>query len=201
MEEQLTSSLAEAVSTHSLRARQALWLTQSVFFLALGICLVIYHGHVADTDGISYYGVYPPTMPVLFVGYLSAAGGLWWTSGVLVEAGAPILWRPATRALAIGLVVLLVTPYNQGAFLNWAHMVTGVAMALIQIALSVSVVRRRANLMSIGALVVLFTGGVLGAISLPDWDISLLLQGEILLEIGFAWSLIESTYALGPRTR
>ncbi len=199
MEEQLTSALKEAVSTQSQRARQALWISQSVFFVALAVCLVIYHGHVAETDGISYYGVYAPTMPLLFAGYLTAAGGLWWSANLLVGARAPLLIRPALRILAVGLVVLLITPYNKGAFLNWAHMITGVTMALVQITLSFALVRRRPSFTSIAAALVLLTGGVMGALSLPDWHIALLLQGEILIELGFAWSLIEWTYALAPR--
>ena len=109
--------------------------------------------------------------------------------------------RPALRVLAVGLVVLLVTPYDQGAFLNWAHMITGVSMALVQIGLALALALRRATPRTIGAFVVLVTGGVLGALSLPDWHIALLLQGEILIELGFAWSLIEWTYALGARPR
>ena len=126
-----SSAVAPAV-----RARSALQLTQSFFFAALAICLLIAHGHVAETDGISYYGVHPPTMPALFLAYLVGAAGLWWTGAQLVAAGAPgwTLW--ALRYVAVGLVVLLATPYNQGTFFNWAHMSVGVAMALVaQIAL------------------------------------------------------------------
>jgi hypothetical protein len=196
--EQLATPIDEAVGAHAQRARQTLWLTQSFFFVALAVCLAVYHGHVADNDGISYYGVYPPTMPVLFAGYLTAAGGLWWTSGVLVDAGAPTPLRAAMRVIAAGLVILLATPYNQGAFLNWAHMVTGVTIAVAQVLIAAALVWRRPNVMAIAALAVLLAGGALGAISLPDWHISLLLQGELLLEVGFAWGLIEWTYALGP---
>ncbi|MFI5036351.1 MAG: hypothetical protein ACHQFZ_09140 [Acidimicrobiales bacterium] len=201
MEDRLTTQVDDAVGGLAQRARQTLWFTQSFFFLALAVCWVIYHGHVAGTDGISYYGVYPPTMPMLFAGYLTAAGGLWLTSGLVVDAGAPALMRLAFRVIAVGMVVLLATPYNQGTFLNWAHMVTGVTIAATQVPIAVALVRRRPNLSSFGAFAVLLVGGVLGAISLPDWHIPLLLQGECLLEVGFAWSLIEWTYELGSRRR
>jgi hypothetical protein len=201
VEERLATRVDPAVGAVAQRARQTLWLTQSFFFLALVVCLAIYHGHQADTDGISYYGVYPPTMPVLFAGYLTAAGGLWLASAPMEDAGAPLLLRPGVRIISVGLVVLLATPYNQGAFLNWAHMITGVSIAGVQVLISTSLLWRRPSLRAMGAFTVLLAGGVVGAISLPDWHISLLLLGECLLEAGFAWSLIEWTYALGaPRS-
>jgi hypothetical protein len=200
MKEQLTSTVSVAVS-RAARVRQTLWLTQSAFFAMLAVCVIVYHGHTANTDGISYYGVYGPTIPVLFAGFLTAAWGLWWVSGPMVLAGAPDLLGPGLRVIAIGLVVLLVTPFDRGTFLNWAHMITGVVMALVQIALSVALIVRRANWASICAFVVLLAGGIMGALSLPDWHVSLLLAGECLLEVGFAWCLIEWTSALSPGDR
>ena len=36
------------------------------------------------------------------------------------------------RCLAVGLVLLLLTPYNKGTFFNWAHMSVGIVMALVK---------------------------------------------------------------------
>jgi hypothetical protein len=199
VEEQLTTRVAEQVGASTLRARQSLWITQSFFFFAIAVCVAIYHGHHAYTDGISFYGVYPPTMPVLFAAYLTAAGGLWWTANLVVDTDAPAWMRPAIRWIAVGLVVLLATPYNQGPFLNWSHMVAGVSMAVPEVTIAVGLIRRRASFTSIAALAVLLGGGAMGAISLPTWHISLLLPGECLLELGFAWSLLEWTYLLRAR--
>ncbi|MGH9020690.1 MAG: hypothetical protein ACRDV0_06680 [Acidimicrobiales bacterium] len=196
MKNQLATRSREGGPALAARARQTLIYTQAVFFCALAVCLVIKHGHVAETDGISFYGVYPPTMPALFTGYLVGAAGLWWTSGQFVAAGAPRWTLVAMRVIATGLVVLLATPYNPGTFLNWAHMSVGVTMGVAQVALVVDLLRRRRNPgLVTGACVGLF-GGVLGAISLPDWHITLLLEGETLLEVGFAWCLIEWTHGL-----
>jgi len=200
VEERLTTRVAERAGAHALRARQALWITQSFFFFALAVCVAIYHGHSAYTDGISFYGVYPPAMPVLFAGYLTAAGGLWWTANLVVGTDAPVWMRPGLRWIALGLVVLLATPYNQGTFLNWAHMVTGVSMAVPEVAIAVGLIRRRATFSSVAALTVLLTGGLLGALSLPNWHVSLLLPGECMLELGFGWSLLEWTYLLRARS-
>src|SRR5487761_2517447 len=78
----------------ALRARRVLVLTQSVFFGTLAVCLVIRHGVVTRIDGISYYGVYAPTVPLIVVGYLTAAVGLWRAGGLLVAPGCG-WWPPA----------------------------------------------------------------------------------------------------------
>jgi hypothetical protein len=77
------------------------------------------------------------------------------------------------RIIAFGLLLLLITPFNKGAFHNWTHMTIGVITA--------------------------FAGGALAATSLPDWNLAHLLQGEIVHEIGFRWCLIGWTYALSDR--
>lgn len=197
MDEQRGTRVTEQIGSLAPRMRQGLWITQSFFFFALAVCVAIFHGHSAYNDGISFYGVYAPTMPILFAGYLTAAGGLWWTSTLVVRAGAPALMRLGLRVISVGLVVLLATPYNQGAFLNWAHMVAGVSMGVTEVFIALALVRRRRNLQSKAAFILLLLGGVMGAVSLPDWDVLLLLPGECLLELGFAWSLLEWTYALG----
>lgn len=180
----------------ALRARSALQLTQGFFFSALAICLVFVHGHVAETDGISYYGVHPATMPAIFLGFGVGAAGLWWSGDQLAAAGAPpwVMW--SMRYVAAGLVVLLATPYNQGTFLNWSHETVGVSMAGAQIVLTLGLLARRRAPGVVSAALVLLFGGVLGAIALPDWHIALLLQGEVLIEVGFAWILLEWTHAL-----
>jgi len=190
-----TDGLESAVA----RARQTLLITQSIFFLALAVCLLINHGHVAANDGISYYGVYVPTMPILFTGYFAAAAGLWWTSTYFTAAGAPPFTRAAFRAIAIGLIVLLATPYNQGAFLNWTHMTVGVSMALLQLGSSILLLRRWRTVGSTLGFSTQLAGGVLGALSLPNWHFTWLLQSECLFELGFGWCLLEWTFALRSR--
>src|ERR1700686_4887194 len=44
-------------------------------------------------------------------------------------------------------------------------------------------------------------GRGVAAASLPDWHFVYLLQGEIVFQNGFAWCLIERTYALTDRRR
>jgi hypothetical protein len=173
------------------RARTWIVVTQVVFFASVGICLVVAHGPSAQTDGISYYGVHPATLPLLVLAYLIAAVGLWRVGPWLVASGAPVAVRTALRALAVGLVALLATPYTAGTFFNWAHMTVGVMMALVQIALAVWLLARERSAPSAGAFAVVLGGGLVAAISLPDWHVPLLLVGEVFFEVGFAWFLVE----------
>lgn len=185
--------------TPAERARRVLVVSQSVFFASLGACLVIKHGPVARVDGISFYGVYPPTMPLLFTGYLTAAAGLWRVGALAVDAGESPTLRLALGVVAVGLVVLLATPYNQGTFLNWTHMSVGVTMALVQLGVTYTVMTRAPSPRTIGAFGVVLAGGIVAAASLPDWDFRYLLHGEVAFEVGFGWCLFETLAALAPR--
>lgn len=173
------------------RARAWLIATQAIFFALLVLCVVVAHGHAAQNDGISYYGVHPATMAPLIVAYASAALGLWRIGPAVVDAGAPVAVRTALRAVAVGLGGLLVTPYSAGTFFNWAHMTIGVMMALVQLAVAMWLLGRERSPAAVGAFAVQLAGGIVAALSLPDWHVPLLLVGEIFFEAGFAWCLIE----------
>ena len=170
--------------------------TQTLFFVVLFGCVLVSHSRVAQRDGISYYAVNARTIAFAFVGYLVAAGGLWRLSQIFraVDEERIVWW--GLRVVAVVLVVLLVTPFNQGTFLNWAHMSAGVTGALAQLALGWRLVVRTRDPRAWAAMCVMLLGGVLAALSLPDWDFSALLQGEIVLEIGFAWCVWEWTKVL-----
>jgi len=48
-------------------------------------------------------------------------------------------------------------------------------------------------------LAVLLLGGAPAAASLPDWNFSYLLHGEVIYQPGFGWCLVEWTHALYGR--
>jgi hypothetical protein len=78
-------------------------------------------------------------------------------------------------------------------------MITGVTLALIQVAITaLLLIRRFTSRSGLGAPAQLL-GGLVAAASLPDWHFQYLLQDEILYEVGFGWCLIEWTYALHSR--
>ena len=73
------------------------------------------------------------------------------------------------RVAAVSMLILRVTPYTGGAFLNWAHMTIGVVGSLVQLAISWSLVRRHWMTASLAELVVQLVGRVWGLLSLPNW--------------------------------
>jgi hypothetical protein len=183
------------------QARHVLLVTQSLFFFALTWCLVLNHGATAENDGISFYGVYHETVALLVAAYAAAFVGLWWTSIHFKAAGVPTFTWVSLRVIAVLLLVLLATPFNRGALLNWTHMVAGVLGSLLQLEVALQLVRQSQTLRPVVGLVVLLVGGGIAAASLPDWHFAYLLQGEILFQVGFSWCLIEWTYALADRVR
>jgi hypothetical protein len=181
------------------RARQVLLVTQAFFYLTLFVCVAINHGPAAQTDGISFYGVYHSTILILVAGFAVSATGLWRAAALFAETDAPILIRRAMRVVAVGLVALLVTPFNRGAWLNWTHMGVGVAIALVQASITLVLMSEHRSTGVLVGFAVQLAGGLLAAASLPDWHFPYLLQGETLYQIGFGWCLVEWTWALRAR--
>jgi hypothetical protein len=192
------SSSAVFVETHT---RHLLLVTQSLFFFAIAWCLILNHSATAENDGISFYGVHHETIALLIGGYTVAFFGLWHTSTHFRASGVPPLTWVGLRAIAILLFILLATPYNRGALLNWPHMIAGVLGALFQLEVALQLVREGRSFRTVIGLVVLLIGGVIAAASLPDWHFEYLLQGEIVFQVGFTCCLIEWTYALADRAR
>lgn len=190
-----------AEPTNQREARRLLLGTQFFFFATLLLCLLIAHGEVVDNDGISYFGVYHGTIEILTLGFVVAAYGLWRTSSFFQRMEAPAWLVVGLRIIAISLFVLLITPFNKGTFFNWSHMITGVAMALVELAIALLLLVNFRSATSIAAFGVALGGGLIAAASLPNWGFPYLLQGEIVFEVGFSWCLLELTRAfeLGER--
>jgi hypothetical protein len=182
------SQYAESEVRHLLLASQAF------FFLAVVMCAFINHSLEAETNGISFYGVYHRTIAIIVLGYCAASYGLWRTSAYFARAGISHLTVRGMRVVSLGLIALLLTPYNKGTFFNWAHMSVGVVMALIELAIAIQLMVAYRSWQAVSAFIVQLSGGVWAAASLPY-----LLQGEFIFEVGFSWCLLEWTYALYSR--
>jgi hypothetical protein len=191
---------AEAVFVGT-QTRHFLLISQSLFFIALTWCLVLNHSPAAENGGISFYGVHRETVFLLIGGYAAAFVGLWRTSIHFKVAGVPTFTWAALRAVAILLLILLAAPYNKGPFLNWIHMIAGVFGSLLQLEVAVQLVQQSRSFRTLIGLALLLLGGFIAAASLPDWHFRYLLQGEIIFQVGFAWCLIEWTYALSERLK
>lgn len=172
--------------------------TQAIFFMLLAWCVAIDHSTTAQTDGVSFYGVYHRTIVILALAFVVAAGGLWRAAGHYASLGAPALTVYGVRVVALGLFVVIATPFNQGTFLNWTHMTAGVAMALVQAGITIALVRRASQPASWSAFAVQLFGGLLAAFSLPDWHFPYMLVGEVIYQVGFAVSLLTWMVVLLP---
>ncbi len=171
------------------RITRVLVVTQVVFFATVALCVAINHSEMAQNDGISFYGVYHPTIAILCVGYVAASVGLWRIAHYLKRSSLSPVSVVSLRLVALGLFALLLTPYDEGTFLNWSHMSVGVLVALLQLELALQFLRHRPSSRGVSAFSVQLVGGLLCAASLPDWHFAYLLPGEIVFQIGFAGSL------------
>ena len=179
------------ISDTQVRARRVVARTQTFFFVLLTCCVLIDHSRVAQRDGISFYGVHAPTLALAFSAYGAPSVGFWRCGRLFYDATSDWWVLVELRVVAVVLIVLLATPYNRGTLLNWLHMIAGVVGALTQLATAGHLVPRAATTSSRAALAVMLFGGVVAALSLPDRHFVCLLEGEIILEVGFAWSLWE----------
>jgi hypothetical protein len=171
------------------RIRKILIVSQIGFFACVALCYLIDHGAMPLTDGISFYGVYHDTVGILIVGYLGAAAGLWCLAGYFKSVKVSPFTYVSLRLVALCLFGLLLTPYNRGNFFNWSHMAFGVIGALLQLHVTYYLMRRNLSVASVTATVVEVLGGLICAASLPAWHFDGLLLGEIIFQVGFAWSL------------
>ena len=149
------------------QTRHVLLVSQSLFF-ALAWCLILNHSSTAGNNGISFYGVHRETVALLIGGYVAAFVGLWITSTHFKAAGVPTLTWVGLRVIAILLFVLLASPYNRGALLNWIHMMAGVLGAVLQLEVALQLVRESRSIRTVRCLAVLLLGGVIAAAALPD---------------------------------
>jgi hypothetical protein len=133
--------------------------TQLLFFFALAWCLILNHGPTAENDGISFYGVHHETVPLLIGGYAAAFVGLWRTSTHFKVSGVSTFTWVGLRVIAILLFVLLATPFNRGAFLDWTHMVAGVLGSLLELEVALQLVRESRALRTVLGLAVLLLAG------------------------------------------
>ena len=163
--------------------------TQGVFFAALVVCVLIDSSYTAQNDGISFYGVYGPTVALVVVGYGTAAVGLWRVGQWFARHGGPAVLFLGARVVAVGLMLLLITPYDQGAFLNWSHMTVGVVVALVQLASTLALLRRGATPRRVLLFSLQLAGGIVAAASLPNWHFPMLLAGESVYALAYALSL------------
>jgi hypothetical protein len=76
----------------------------------------------------------------------------------------------------------------------------GIVIGVTQMFIGTCLLVRRRRLWTTVAVILEFLGGIVAALSLPDWGFNHMLEGEIAFELGFSWCLILWTYALSTPT-
>lgn len=183
--DQVESALS--IPSSHLPARRLALAAESVLFATIWICTVVLHSDKVNTYGISYFGVKMTTLPIIATGFVLGGALLVSSSNRLQNLTQP--WRLikiTLRCVGIGIVLLLLTPYTVDTFFNWTHMTIGAAIFATQMyAGSVIVFKYQKDNVTIIALLIEFIGGILAMFSLPDNMLNLMLEGEIIFQIGF----------------
>ncbi len=161
----------------SEHARHSLVATQAVFFVCVLACVVVDPSHEASTNGISYYGVHAPTLPLVVVAYVVGSLGVWRAARVVALLDVPAVIVPGMRVVALALPAELLTPFNHGSFFNWTHMIIGVVIGLTQMMTGTVLLLRHPRARTSAAFLVQLSGGLLAAASLPNWGVNRMFEG------------------------
>jgi hypothetical protein len=160
------------------------------FFASVAMCLAITHDGTVEHDGISYFSVRAPTLPVILLGYASVTAGMLAAARRFPDDGLGRRLALPMRCLPVFFVLLLLTPFNQGTAFNWTHMTVGVTLALSQLVVTIWLCSVLPSTRVLLAAVVELTGGVIAAASLPGTSFNYLFIGELLFNVGFCLCLL-----------
>jgi hypothetical protein len=164
-----------------------LYAAELTFSATVVVCSLILFDHSVSVYGISYWGIRLATVPVLVIG-LTATSLLLFQAASRLPDDKPFSYIALCfRVVGVGAILLLLTPYTAGTFFNWAHMTIGATFFLAQMATSTYLyIKLPKDSWLNSAIVVQLLGGILAMLSLPDNLLALMLQGEVLFQIGFA---------------
>lgn len=160
--------------------------SEIVLLLSVMICTVMIWNNNLNIYGISYFGVTTPTVPIIAIGFV--AGGILLILASRKIPGTPPhgLIRMTLRIVSVGLIMLLLTPYTLDTFFNWTHMAMGSMIFIIELYTGgVICFKYQRDRLSKYALAIQFLGGVIAAFSLPDNMLNLMLEGEVVFQLGF----------------
>jgi len=115
--------------------RRELVIGEFVFVAAIVTCMMLVHPvGVIATDGLSAYGVRVATIVPFGIGLLAVCRACWVTACELIATGR---YREAHayRAIAVLVVIVLVTPYTMHGAVELVHELAGGSLFFIQLLL------------------------------------------------------------------
>jgi hypothetical protein len=176
-------------------ARRALLAGSLGFWASILVCLAIAHGPTVERDGISYFSVRATTLPVIVLGYGAVIAGMLVAARRLPDDDLGRRLALPMRCMPACVVALLITPFNKGTALNWTHMTLGVTLAISQAVVTIWLCTVLPVPRVLAAGLLQLVGGIVAALSLPDTSFNYLLQGELLVNLGFCACLVAAVGA------
>ena len=121
--------------------RRLLVVTQLVFFASLIVCWIVAGGDRASANGISFFGVYWPTLPIIALGYRSSSVGLWRTATYFqyLDQSKAVVF--GLRYIAVGLVAFAALPDWKFGYLLQGETIFQIGFGLCLIELTFQVKR------------------------------------------------------------
>ena len=160
--------------------------SEAVLLLTVMVCTVMVWNNNVNVYGISYFGVIAPTLPIIAIGFLSGSVMLVMAARMFPDTAPYRLVKWTLRIVSVGIVLLLLTPYTVDTFFNWTHMTLGAIIFIVELYTGgVLYFRHLHDRVSKYALAVQFTGGLLAMLSLPNNMLNLMLEGELIFQLGF----------------
>ncbi len=171
-------------------------LSQIIFFGGMLACIVIKPAGLGANDGISYYGTYAQTIvPYIFALAGSSLAGLYAVNKFIRASGFNYvkLIMLTIFVLAIGVIL---TPYDYNRLFSNLHELFGTLTFILQGVLSIRLVffvlKDRTNMLLI---LIELIGGLMSAYYLNPKQ-GLLIQGQMIFQLGFGLILIRSSALL-----
>ncbi len=165
----------------------------------IGLCMTIDFNPNKNSYSISYYGAHLATFWVLAVGFFITSYFLLRASGGFEKTYYLQPLALTLKVVGVGLVLLLLTPYTFGTFFDWTHSIIGTVVFSFQTISTVIYWSWLGHNWRLGAdLVILLIGGLLAALSMPNNMLHLMLEGEIIFQIGFALAINHVVSWLSP---
>lgn len=159
------------------------------------LCVLLKPAGLAANDGISYFGIFRVTFVPYAIGLLGSAYFCRQTANNLRGSNlGPV--RLVMSAVATLTVIIVLTPYAAGRWVDDTHTTCGSILFILQLLLSGwLIVRLRYIWWSIALSLAELAGGILSAIYLGPLH-GFLFQSQVLFQLAFGTLLVLSLRAL-----
>jgi hypothetical protein len=173
-------------------------IADAVLFGSLVVAAFVFPTTKVETYGISYYLVHLRTFLIVATGFLLCDAIVWHVLRLLPGNNNELKWmRKTLVATAVLMIGVLATPYTLDTFFNWAHMILGAALFIVQLTYALWLAwDRRRDLMLWSFVTVQILSGISAMLSLPNDGLHFLIQGEVVFQVAFSLILIHGLHSV-----